>query len=100
LSNAAVNKRKALARAAAAGAIGLAAVGGLAAFAGPAQAAGRPGTTGAVYTMTNSPGGNVIEAYARASDGSLTRAGTYPTGGDGGTLDSGHSIAVATAAWW
>jgi 6-phosphogluconolactonase len=95
LSNAAVNKPKALARAAAAGAIGLAAVGGLAAFAGPAQAAGRPGTTGAVYTMTNSPGGNVIEAYARASDGSLTRAGTYPTGGDGGTLDSGHSIAVS-----
>ena len=26
---------------------------------------------------------------------SLTPAGTYPTGGDGGTLDSGHSIAVS-----
>ena len=45
--------------------------------------------------MTNSPGGNVIEAYARAGDGTLIPAGTYPTGGDGGTLDSGHSIAVS-----
>jgi 6-phosphogluconolactonase len=34
-------------------------------------------------------------AYARASDGSLTRAATYPTGGDGGALDSGHSIVVS-----
>ena len=95
MSDAAVNKRKALARAAAAGAIGLAAVGGLAAFAGPARAAGWPGTASAVYTMTNSPGGNVIEAYARAGDGALTPAATYPTGGDGGTLDSGHSITVS-----
>jgi 6-phosphogluconolactonase (cycloisomerase 2 family) len=95
LSDAAVNKRKALARAAAAGAIGLAAAAGLAAFAGPARAAGWPGIASAVYTMTNSPGGNVIEAYARAGDGALTPAATYPTGGDGGTLDSGHSIAVS-----
>ncbi len=94
LSDASVNKRKALARAAA-GAIGLAVVGGLAAFAGPARAAGWPGTAGAVYTMTNSAGGNAIEAYARASDGSLTPAGTYPTGGAGGALGSGHSIVVA-----
>ena len=84
-----------LIRTAAAGAIGLAAVGGLAAFAGPARAADTPDAAGAVYTMTNSPAGNAIEAYARAGDGSLTPAGTYPTGGDGGTLDSGHSIAVS-----
>lgn len=84
-----------LIRTAAAGAIGLAAVGGLVAFAGPARAADTPGAVGAVYTMTNSPAGNAIEAYARAGDGSLTPAGTYPTGGDGGTLDSGHSIAVS-----
>ena len=45
--------------------------------------------------MTNSPAGNAIEAYARAGDGTLTSAGTYPTGGDGGTLDSGHSITVS-----
>jgi 6-phosphogluconolactonase len=84
-----------LIRAAMAGGIGLAAAGGLAAIAGPAQAAGWPGAAGAVYTMTNSPGGNAIEAYARASDGSLTPAGTYRTGGDGGTLGSGHSIVVS-----
>lgn len=82
-------------RAAAAGAIGLAAIGGLGAFASPARAAGRPGTPGAVYTMTNSPSGNAIEAYARGSDGSLTPAGTYPTGGDGGPLGSGHSVVVS-----
>ena len=96
VSDGAVNKRKALAvRAATAGAIGLAAVGGLAASAGPAQAAGSPGPAGAVYTMTNSPGGNAIEAYARASNGSLTPAGTYPSGGTGGALGSGHSIVVS-----
>ena len=84
-----------LVRAAMAGGIGLAAAGGLAAIAGPAQAAAWPGAAGAVYTMTNSPTGNAIEAYARASDGSLTPSGTYPTGGDGGTLGSGHSIVVS-----
>jgi 6-phosphogluconolactonase len=45
--------------------------------------------------MTNSPGGNAIEAYARAPDGALTPAGKYPTGGTGGTLGSGHSIVVS-----
>jgi len=98
LSDAAVNKRTAiprLIRAATASAIGLAAIGGLAAIAGPAQAAGGAGRAGAVYTMTNSPSGNAIEAYARASDGSLTPTGTYPTGGNGGTLGSGHSIVVS-----
>jgi hypothetical protein len=53
LSDTAVSKRKAiprLIRAATAGAIGLAAVGGLlAAFASPARAAGTPGTAGAVF---------------------------------------------------
>lgn len=84
-----------LLRAAMAGGIALAASGGVVAVAGPAQAAGFPGTAGAVYTMTNSTSGNAIEAYSRASDGSLTPAGTYPTGGNGGPLDSAHSIAVS-----
>jgi 6-phosphogluconolactonase len=95
-SDARVDKRKArLVRAAMAGGIGLAAVGGIAASAGPAQAAYGLGAAGAVYTMTNSAAGNAIEAYARAFDGSLTPIGTYPTGGDGGALGSGHSIAVS-----
>ena len=87
-----MNKWKALAAGAAV--VGLTAAGGVAAAAGPARAADDPGRAGAVYTMTNSPAGNAIEAYARAGDGSLTPAGTYPTGGTGGALGSGHSIAV------
>jgi hypothetical protein len=35
------------------------------------------------------------EAYARASDGSPAPAGTYPTGGNGGALGYGDSIAVS-----
>jgi 6-phosphogluconolactonase len=90
-----------LTRVATAGVLGLAAIGGLAAFAAPAQAAGWPGAPGAVYTMTNSASGNAIEAFARAGDGTLTPAGTYPTGGDGGTLDSvnaGSNSVTAFAA--
>ena len=69
LSDTAVSRRKAiprLIRAAAAGAIGLAAVGGLAAFAGPALAASTPGTAGAapptVYVQTDNPAGNQVIA--------------------------------------
>ena len=38
---------------------------------------------GAVYTMTNAGAANVVIAYARAADGTLTPNGTYPTGGKG-----------------
>jgi 6-phosphogluconolactonase len=38
---------------------------------------------GAVFAMTNQPAGNAIVAFSRASDGTLTMAGTYPTGGLG-----------------
>jgi 6-phosphogluconolactonase (cycloisomerase 2 family) len=88
-----VNKWKALAAGAAV--VSLTAAGGVAAPAGPARATDGPGPAGAVYTMTNSPAGNAIEAYTRARDGSLTPAGTYPTGGTGGALGSGHSIEVS-----
>ena len=57
----------------------------VAAVAGPAQAVGAPGSAGAVYTRTNAPGGNAIEAYARASDGSLTSAPTAAGSGGIGT---------------
>jgi len=84
-----------LIRTAMTGGIALTAAGGLAVVASPAQAASGPGAAGAVYTMTDSAGGNAIEAYARAGDGSLAQAGTYPTGGNGGALGSGHSIVVS-----
>src|SRR5258708_14713706 len=76
--------------------------GGVLRAAAPAAAAsassqsGSAGSAGAVYTMTNSPAGNAIEAFARAADGSLTPAGTYPTGGTGGPLRSGHSVPPST----
>jgi 6-phosphogluconolactonase len=44
---------------------------------------------GAVYTSTNSAAGNSIIAFHRAGDGTLTRIGSFPTGGlgIGGTVD-------------
>jgi 6-phosphogluconolactonase (cycloisomerase 2 family) len=71
----------------------------VAAFAVPAVAAprsrNRTGSTleashrdadHAVFVQTDDPAGNKIVAYHRASDGSLTEAGTYATGGKGGVL--------------
>ena len=41
----------------------------------------------AVFVQTDNPAGNAIVAYDRADDGTLSPAGTYPTGGLGGALD-------------
>jgi 6-phosphogluconolactonase (cycloisomerase 2 family) len=41
------------------------------------------GSRGAVFAMTNHPSGNTIHVFSRGSDGSLTSAGTYATGGLG-----------------
>src|SRR5579884_5322 len=38
---------------------------------------------GAVFTETNNPAGNQVLAFSRAADGTLTPAGSYPTGGTG-----------------
>jgi 6-phosphogluconolactonase len=38
---------------------------------------------GAVYTITNSPGGNAVKVFLRAGDGSLSVGGEFPTGGTG-----------------
>jgi 6-phosphogluconolactonase (cycloisomerase 2 family) len=46
----------------------------------------RPGQSGAVFVQTDNVGGNAIVAYHRAPDGTLTQAGSYPTGGLGGVL--------------
>lgn len=44
---------------------------------------------GAVYTLTNAAAGNGVVAFHRATDGTLTPIGTFPTGGKGigGTVD-------------
>jgi len=57
-----------------------------------AQASAAPDPTHGVYTMTNSLAGNAALAFSRAADGSLTPAGTFPTGAIGGALRSGHAI--------
>jgi 6-phosphogluconolactonase (cycloisomerase 2 family) len=57
------------------------------AFASPAASAGDSGNTGAVFVQTDNTAGNAVAAYHRAPDGTLTLAGTYPTGGLGGILN-------------
>jgi len=41
------------------------------------------GYPGAVYTLSNQPSGNSVIVFDRAADGTLTLAGSYPTGGAG-----------------
>jgi 6-phosphogluconolactonase (cycloisomerase 2 family) len=41
----------------------------------------------AVFVQTDDPAGNTVVAYDRSPDGTLTRAGTFSTGGLGGVLD-------------
>jgi 6-phosphogluconolactonase len=62
--------------------LGVAGVATLGVLAGPA-AAGAMADVGAVFTQTNDPAGNAVQKFDRAGDGSLTPAGTFPTGGVG-----------------
>jgi 6-phosphogluconolactonase (cycloisomerase 2 family) len=68
-------------------------VGALAGFAALALAAtggANDGGAGSlVFVQTNEPTGNAIVVYDRASNGQLTRAGTYATGGNGGVAAPG-----------
>jgi 6-phosphogluconolactonase (cycloisomerase 2 family) len=56
------------------------------AFASTSASAGDSGNTGAVFVQTDNTAGNAVAAYHRAADGTLTLAGTYRTGGNGGIL--------------
>src|SRR5439155_20443624 len=47
------------------------------------------GRGGVVFVQTNEPGGNQIDVFDRGSDGRLTLAGTYPSGGLGGVAAPG-----------
>jgi 6-phosphogluconolactonase (cycloisomerase 2 family) len=74
---------------------------------------GRNGSV--VWAQTNEVAGNQIVVYDRAADGTLSQAGTYATGGNGGAAapgtesdriasqgslvyDSGHSVLIAVNA--
>ncbi len=63
--------------------------------ASPAFAASDP--VGAVYTQTNAAAGNAVLAFDRASDGSLTPAGSYPTGDLGTGTGSVHRVPSRSA---
>jgi 6-phosphogluconolactonase len=69
------------------------------------------GFSGAVYTLTNQSMGNSVIVFHRAADGTLTLAGSFPTGGTGtGTgpdplgsqgavvLDESNSLLFAVSA--
>ena len=96
-------------------ALPLAALTPSAAFADTGAGAGHHrAAPGAVFVQLNAASGNAIAAYARAGDGTLTAAGTVPTGGLGGTavgapldalasqgslgLDERHRVLVAVNA--
>jgi 6-phosphogluconolactonase len=57
--------------------------------------AGTGGSRAAVYTQTNDPGGNTVQRFTRAADGSLGPAGTFATGGVGLATLGGRQGAVS-----
>lgn len=63
--------------------VGLAATAGV----GVATAAPQTPTPHVVFVQNDDPSGNVVFAYDRADDGSLSLADSNPTGGLGGVLD-------------
>jgi len=73
--------------------VGLAAAIALSAVAA-AGAAPRDHERGAVYTLTNAPAGNAVVAYTRSVDGTLSPAGSYPTGGLGTGAGLGSQAAI------
>jgi len=52
-----------------------------------AAAASSSTATGVVFAQNDAVGGNTVFAFDRAADGTLTQAGSFATGGLGGSLD-------------
>jgi 6-phosphogluconolactonase (cycloisomerase 2 family) len=67
--------------------------------AAPALQVAQEPAPGAVYTMNNDLAGNHVVVLRRGTDGTLTPAGTYPTGGRGSGAfeDSDNSIVLGDA---
>jgi 6-phosphogluconolactonase (cycloisomerase 2 family) len=72
----------------------------LALWSSPVQAAGND--PGAVFVMSNSSGGNQVLVFSRATDGTLTSAGGYATGGlgTGAGLGSQGSLTLSEDGRW
>jgi 6-phosphogluconolactonase (cycloisomerase 2 family) len=68
-------------------------------FAAPAKG---NGNAGAVYTLNNSLAGNAVLVYDRAADGTLTYAGSVPTGGlgTGASLGSQGALVLSDNGRW
>jgi 6-phosphogluconolactonase (cycloisomerase 2 family) len=75
--------------------VGLLAI-GWGAFAGSASAAHK--SPGVVFTLGNQAAGNAVLVYDRSAAGTLTPAGSYPTGGNGTGAGLGSQGAVVLAA--
>lgn len=60
------------------------------------------GVAGAVYTMSNSSSGNAILRFNRAANGTLTAAGSFPTGGvgSGGGLGNQGALILSQDKRW
>ena len=71
---------------AAAAALAVAAFAAPAAFAATTSSGNGSWGGGAVFALTDNTAGNAVIAYHRAPGGTLTQAGSYPTGGLGGIL--------------
>ncbi|MBC8078449.1 MAG: beta-propeller fold lactonase family protein [Chloroflexales bacterium] len=69
---------------------------------GGASSASAARTISAVYTLSNAPTGNAVLVWQRASDGTLTSAGSYPTGGlgTGGGLGSQGALVLSDNGRW
>ncbi len=61
-----------------------------------------PGIAGAVYTMSNASSGNAILRFSRAANGTLTAAGSFPTGGvgSGGGLGNQGALILSQDNRW
>jgi 6-phosphogluconolactonase len=67
-------------------------------LAGTVGSAAASGGNGFVYTETNAAAGNAIQVFARAADGSLAPAASFPTGGLGTGASLGSQSAVVLSA--
>ena len=62
------------------------------------ESRGNSETPGSVYTLSNGVSSNAVLAFARHDDGSLTPAGTFPTGGTGTGSGLGSQGAIVLNA--